>query len=476
MKRTLLICFLAIIAISASSQKIYFVYLQTETREPFFVRMNDELYSSSQSGYLILSRLKDSTYSFKIGFPGKNIDLDFKTPINKKDHGYLIKNLGEKGWGLFDLQTLSLQTSLSNSKTSAQFNSNPNVAVSAFTDLLSRATDDPSLKQTPVFAKEEEKKPQAIEAVVKEENKPADVTVKEEKRQEPVNRPEEKKTESPNVSGQKIDESTLKNPSTPTDDIYKQSRVTKISETATSEGFETVFVDQYRDGKKDTVRIVIAAEKEISVKEEQRSEPQKDEKKLSNAVVDSSQIKADQEVKKEGWKKLWPFNKSKATETTKAPDKNKTTETVKPPGNKATQAAKEPDKNKTTPTDKAAADTKKEEGKKWWQFGKKDQATEAKKCAVLANNDDFLKLRRKMAARTNDAGMLEEARKYFREKCFNTEQIRNLSSMFLSSAGKYNFFEIAHEYASDVENFPSLQSELRDENYINRFKDLVGTK
>ena len=79
-----------------------------------------------------------------------------------------------------------------------------------------------------------------------------------------------------------------------------------------------------------------------------------------------------------------------------------------------------------------------------------------------------------MAAKTNDDGMLEEARKYFKEKCFTTEQIKNLSSMFLSNAGKYNFFDAAHSYVSDKENFPSLQSELKDEYYVSRFKTLLG--
>ena len=79
-----------------------------------------------------------------------------------------------------------------------------------------------------------------------------------------------------------------------------------------------------------------------------------------------------------------------------------------------------------------------------------------------------------MAEKTNDDGMLEEARKYFKEKCFTTEQIKNLSSMFLSNAGKYNFFEAAHNNVADKANFSSLQSELKDEYYVNRFKTLVG--
>jgi len=176
------------------------------------------------------------------------------------------------------------------------------------------------------------------------------------------------------------------------------------------------------------------------VKEEPKPEPQKDETKISKVPPDTAQANKtnDDEVKKEEGKKWWPFGKNKATEDGKEPAESK------------------------------------EKGVKWWPFNKSKTDSATKKCAVVANNEDFLKLRRRMASRTNDEGMLEEARKYFKEKCFTTEQIKNLSSMFLSNAGKYNFFELAHNDVSDIENFPSLQSELKDEEYVNRFKNLVG--
>src|SRR4030095_11963118 len=189
MKRTLLLCSFALLASLLSAQKIYFVYLQTETGEPFFVRMNDKLYSSEPSGYLILPKLKDSTYKFKLGFPSKDIDLDFTTSINKKDHGYLIKNLGDKGWGLFDLQSLDLQMSTSNVKKETGFDNsnNTNTQVNAFTALLAKAADDPSLRQNAVFAKEVEKKPVVVQTVDKEEKKPAatDAVVKEVQKDSP---------------------------------------------------------------------------------------------------------------------------------------------------------------------------------------------------------------------------------------------------------------------------------------------------
>jgi len=420
MKRTLLICCFVIVASLLNAQKIYFIYLQTESGIPFFIRINDKLYSSTSSGYLILSRLIDSTYNFKLGFPGKDVDLDFTTTINKKDHGYLIKDFGEKGWGLFDLQSLSIQMSSSNVKSSAQLNSDSNSRVNAFTDMLSKATDDPSLKQNAVFVKEQEKKPAAVQTLQREEKKP-DVTeavVKDEKKSETIvqsnKKPEEAKTKFPDINGQDID-SAGKGPVIKTGVVYKKSNVIKISGMTTVEGFESVFIDEYQNGSRDTVRILIPGEIKPIISEETKPDSIKDNKKFLDVNPDTTYAvnKSQAEAKKGESKKLWPFNKNKVN------------------------------------------------------------GAEVKKCQIIAGNDVFLKLRRKMAGRTNDDGMLEEAKKFFRTKCFTSEQIKNLSSMFLSNAGKYNFFNVAYNYVSDKDNFSSLQSELKDEYYINQFKVML---
>jgi len=458
MKRILLISFFALLASLVSAQKIYFIYLQTETGEPFFVRMNDKLYSSESSGYLILPKLKDSTYKFKLGFPSKDIDLDFTTSINKKDHGYLIKNLGDKGWGLFDLQTLDLQMSTSNIRKETGFdNNNTNTQVNAFTALLAKAADDPSLRQNAVFAKEVEKRPAVVQTVEKEEKKPAvtDAVVKEEKKPDqviqPAAKPDENKPDVVNINSPKEDSQKS---SISQSDVYKRSEVIKLSEGSGADGFESVYVDQNSDGTKDTIRVFIPADK-TAVKEDP------DTARLADS--------AKQEPKKEETKKWWQISIGK----------NKTETAVKedPKNNPAAET-----KNLNTASDTSQAvnktkeEAKKEETKKWWQIaiGKdKTETAEIKKCQTVANNDDFLKLRRKMAARTNDDGMLDEARKYFKSKCFSTEQIKNLSTMFLSNAGKYNFFSAAYNYTTDVENFSSLQSELKDEYYINQFKEML---
>ena len=91
-----------------------------------------------------------------------------------------------------------------------------------------------------------------------------------------------------------------------------------------------------------------------------------------------------------------------------------------------------------------------------------------------ANDDDFFKLRRDMAAEKKDQDMIDEARKYFKSKCFRSEQIKYLSTLFLTDNGKFNFFDAAYLHVSDQDKFKGLESEMKDAYYINRFKALVG--
>jgi hypothetical protein len=79
-----------------------------------------------------------------------------------------------------------------------------------------------------------------------------------------------------------------------------------------------------------------------------------------------------------------------------------------------------------------------------------------------------------MAAEENDEAMIDEAKKVYRSKCFTVEQLRYLSTLFLTSAAKYQFFDASYNNVSDKQNFRTLQGEIKDEYYLKRFKALVG--
>lgn len=419
---------------AAFSQKVYFIYLQSEAEQPFFVKIEEKTYNSNPTGYLILSQLKDSSYNFKVGFPqNKWPDQQFLVDIKSKDRGYLLKNFGEKGWGLFDFQTMSIQMSAENNAKDKAARKEFRV-VSTFTEILSKAANDPSLKEKPVFAiaKTEEKSTNILSATNKEgedqlnkqpvnEQKTQIKTEEKEEAVQPVALKEEKTTlkepdtviktpikkeETPIAKGedQKKEVSpaavTKQETVTPKEETkvvpvetYKKSIVTKKAESSTTEGFGLTFIDQHSNGKKDTIKIVIPNSKELFAG---KNDQQQDEKKFLDI-----------------------------TEQTKETN---------------------------------LAGTK---------VGAKNN------CSSISSESDFLKLRKKMAGQKTEEAMIEEAKKGFKAKCFTTEQIKNLGNLFLNEAGKFQFYEAAYPFSSDKDNFTVLQTELKDNYFIHRFKNLV---
>jgi Domain of unknown function (DUF4476) len=81
----------------------YFVLIEADNGQPFYVRVDSQLYSSSARGHLILSQLKDSSYIITIGFPGQVFpERQFSFNVHQNDHAFRLKNEDEKGWWLVD--------------------------------------------------------------------------------------------------------------------------------------------------------------------------------------------------------------------------------------------------------------------------------------------------------------------------------------------------------------------------------------
>lgn len=438
--------FVLLSAIS-SAQKVFFIYLQSESEQPFFVRLNEKIHSSSSSGYLILPKLVDSTYTFLLGFPQQKWpEQKFSITLNRKDHGYLVKNFGDKGWGLFDLQSLAVQMSSIATAKLEEPAKQENKNVSAFTDILSKASDDPSLKERTAGPVVDEKKATTIDRpevksepktevkkdVVKEQFKivettPAPAEKKQEEKKEsketpPVKQseivitPEEKKDTNVNkplentLSGEPkaetpINRSIQKEQTNILQEEYIRSTVSKRSESSTTEGFGLTFLDDYNNGLRDTITILIPNPKPAVV-------PVQDK----------------------------PREERKFLEVQSLPAK----EDPKPVVN-------------TVP---GTAETK-------------TIITQKSKCNEVAIETDFLMLRKKMAAAESDDEMINEAKKQFKTKCFTTTQIKNLSTLFLNDESKYHFFDAAYNYTNDKEYFSVLQGELKDEYYLNRFKAML---
>lgn len=449
MRNLLLIVAFTFSCVCASAQKVYFIYLQSDNGSPFYIKMNDKIYSAATSGYLILSNLVDSTYNFSIGFPSSQSESRFIIALGGKDRGFLIKNF-DSGLGLFDLQNLTITHALKDesAKNISYIRRNDD-----FSSLLSKAAKDTTLLYAVVRiqgddvatkkeeAKKEEPKQAAIETVVAkdtslgsstqtdialETNKPDStsavqlnnevkhddsgiVNAKEEPRKDTLVFVEQKE-EPKQLVDSTVKKSVVTNEQKPdtttavqteTVAVFKKSEVKKHAESSTSEGFGLVFYDKY-DGGSDTIRIIIPNPPIIFKQQDQDS-----------SLVQKDFIHVD-ELKK--------------------------------------------DTAQQTPIVVAV----------------KNNLPVKAQCKSIASNNDFFKLRKNMASENTDEGMVSEAKKFFKSKCFTTEQIKNLSALFLTSAGKYQFLDAAYLHVSDQENFSSLESEIKDDYYLKRFKSLIG--
>src|SRR5687767_11450506 len=119
MMRIYLSLMVLVCTMGAMAQQDYYVFIQETSRQPFYVRMGEESHSSSAEGHIILSKLRDSVYNFYIGFPRGRGELLFIITMNKKDHGYELRNVEGKRQ-LFDLQTQQLISPVATTQSNEQ--------------------------------------------------------------------------------------------------------------------------------------------------------------------------------------------------------------------------------------------------------------------------------------------------------------------------------------------------------------------
>src|SRR3954453_1744866 len=118
-----------------SAQEKHFVFIQSESKQPFYVSLNGKLYSSSATGYVIIPKLADGNYTFTVGFAQNAFpEQTFTAAIENKDLGFELKNMGDKGWALFNLQSLDMSMATEN---------NSNVVAKALSETsTTKAPDD----------------------------------------------------------------------------------------------------------------------------------------------------------------------------------------------------------------------------------------------------------------------------------------------------------------------------------------------
>ena len=146
---------LLFVTFSGFSQQNHFLYIQADNRQPFYIRMDKRLMSSSTAGYLIIPKIQDSVVQLTIGFPKNQWpEQRIKCNINQTDEGYLLKNFGEKGWGLFNFQSMALL--MADTAKIEELAENKVKINSDFAGVLAQVVEDPNLREPSVISMETE--------------------------------------------------------------------------------------------------------------------------------------------------------------------------------------------------------------------------------------------------------------------------------------------------------------------------------
>ncbi len=441
--------FVFALSLFAKAQQIHFLYLQTESGQPFYVKVNNKIISSSAAGYLILPKLAGGDYKLSVGFPKKEFpEENFQVTIGRQNEGFLIKNFGDKGWGLFNMQSDNV---IMGGSKDVVLNTPKTLQDDLFSKMLANVVKDSSIlqKNEPVKPKplinKTDSNLTATETIQPVINKTDSNGTAEVKNENDVN-----KTDSGTIISEKNIASFL-------------SPATLLLSKKNKDGIEVIYIDK-NEGRNDTIRIFIPSEniivkggnRDTSVVIRDTSNIVKDK----SPIADSSSITISKPVPE--------ATPDTTAEVAHELIENKDSVVLKRSEEKQPAAIKQDSMIKETNQNGDTA--------KFSMVVLPKVVTSStinSDCRAFADNQDFFKLRKKLASEISVENMLKVAKKAFRSKCFSTEQIKNLSFLFLTNEGKYMFFDVAYAFASDSDQYHTLQSQLSDPYYVNRFKAMI---
>ncbi len=220
----------------SKAQQVHFVYLQTEGGQPFYVKINNKVISSSYAGYLILPKLTDGDYKLSVGFPKNEFpEEDYQISVNNQNEGFLLKNF-DKGWGLFNLESFNvIMGSNSNSNSNTAAVSSKKLQDDPFSKMLANVVKDSSILQ--------KAEPVKAEPVI---NKVDSATIA--KTDSAVN-----KDSAINKIDSNITVAETPSPFSPPAVLLSKKN---------KDGLEAIYIDR-NEGVNDTIRIFIPAEKQF---------------------------------------------------------------------------------------------------------------------------------------------------------------------------------------------------------------------
>lgn len=471
--RTLLLSLLIfLIPGTVISQHYHFVYIQGENQQVFYIKKSGELISSSATGFVIVPKLQAGTHQFTIGFPKNQWpEFEFQVEIKSSDRGFTLKNFEDKGWGLFDLQTLEVIMGKKIDPPKVQAVPEAPKSNDPFAVILASAVGDQGIRETALVAMKFDK-PAAVAArvapappvakaettlapVVKTETTPAPPSVK----AEDVKKPEQTETAKlPTIEDPKVvaKQEEVKQPAKTFEDAKVTDRnntLPKSEETVTKPIVvpPPVVKTEEPPVKKEDVKAAPAFESEpviatippqvkpdsvVTAKTETRPAEQKNVYPLYRQIRKISEIRS--------WK---------TTELIFIDVAGSVTDTI------------------TVIIDDGVAEEPKQQ-----VSAAPAPLPNRQDCKEMVSEKDMLNLRKKVLRQKTEEDMLAMTLKDIKSKCYNVDMLQSASYVFVSDKMRYSLLEQAYPFVYDPANYTKLERLLTTDEYINRFRDLIKSK
>jgi hypothetical protein len=438
---TAIVMTLLLMCTKGQAQREHFVYLQTENMTPFYIKMNGKTISSTYSGYLILGKLKDSIYPIKLGMLGVDEVQDYGLKVEGRNAGYLVKKLGDRGWGIVDLQTNEEQVSMEwSSAIAAETARQEFMAVEQkrVADSIANASAAVAVADTAA----------AIPAVAVAAVVVADTVAKAEAK--PTSDTASRIVESPKTEQQRLQDS--------------------IANVIAEKEKELKALQAMLAG---TAGAAVVAGKNADSGKTANSAAEKTAGGLATGAAVAAGAGVVSAVTGDGNK-----DKSKAAS-------DSTTQTNAPPPSadsshaNAAAVAVVADSVKASSEPVAKADTATATvdsiGAKKATTDSVATATKLQRepCVDVLGREEVEALINKTASIADGDEIIAQYKKAFKDKCVSTSNLKKICNAMASDVTRYRILEAAYPHCLDFYAFPDLESLLKDSYYITKFKALV---
>ncbi|MBV7532590.1 DUF4476 domain-containing protein [Chitinophaga sp. sic0106] len=467
----------------------YYVYIQSEKGQPFYVKHNGQVLSSSERGYLILPKLGNGTTPITVGFPKNEApEQHFDLKVGQKDQGFLLKKATANAYTLYNLQTFRELKSDNLLLATGGTNKEEEPAIAATTDtaqetltkmqgdlenaLGSTATITGPAKKP---AKSSNGFASALDKVVvsgddrEEVIQEAAVVAATPKAaaKKPMNEVKEKLERSPLTDEEKAilaqvmaEESRTAASEAAAADVAKASEETEEKKSRRNKKKENNpdFIDFQEDGKPAAAAAVPV---EVPVAAEDVPSPKKKKKKQE------TDIRTGEIVTDTSGYGVAMYDQQEESASKRRRRKSATAEEAVPVvAAEATEVAVEPVSPKRKKKTEEVTEATEEKPAANKRLVNSD-------CGNIMDEGTFKKLLRKFVSSSSDDGMLDVFRKQTRNYCMETAQIKTLAQLVVDEDARYRLLDMAYSKTYDTEKYGSLESVLTDNYYKGRFKAML---